>query len=320
MYNYEELKERVAILVGRSGDSDFKSKIGVWLNLGIEFLENTYDYWNELQDIYNFTTVADRESYPMPNQFIKPLRIYDLTNNKHLTIKAEEEYFDGNISNIADAETGVPEYARLFGISGSRVEISTSGKTLQAKSSSASDTNSPVVRIRGYTDTNHLIEEFEDITISSSTPTTYATATTPKTFYKLTHVSKSIDTVGYITLADSDGTILEYLNPVGRVARHKILKLGLIPADAYSMRTLFKKTAVKMINDNDYPFTECDDFLILDSWGWALSQEKETMERAVTIWSKAERALHAILTREMGKLGPDFQHKITSKWLVSHRR
>jgi len=319
MYNYRELQEKVAVLVQRSNDSDYKNKIGVWLNLSQSFLADSYDYYTSLQETYDFNTADGTEEYPMPNNFNIPLRIVDLDNNNVLNIITEEEYIDSFISNIdnTDAE-GVPNVARISGVSGTLTQISSSGDTVKVKSSSSSD-GGEVIRIRGYLDSNHLIEGFEDITISATNPTTYASGTT--TFYKILHVSKSEDTTGYITIANSSDVVLDYLGPVDRVARHKIVKLGdSVPDDTYSMRVLYKRIVPKMVNNNDYPFIECDNFLILDAWAWALSQDKETMPHAVQVWAKAKEALMEILSKENNSLGPDFEHKIISRWTKSHRR
>jgi hypothetical protein len=224
------------------------------------------------------------------------------------------EYHDSNLSTIIAATEGTSDKFRIFGISGTLVEVSTSGKTLKAKSSSTSDT-AIVVRIGGFIDSANLIEDYEEITV---TGTTYVVGT--KTFYKITSVSKSGDSVGYITLADADNTVLEYLSPTDRVARHKILKLGLIPDGVHSMRLFHKKSCVKMVDDYDYPFTECDNFLILRTWGIALGQEKESIDKSMKVMADAKDAWQSILIREMGKLGPEYQQKIYSIWANAHRQ
>ena len=128
-----------------------------------------------------------------------------------------------------------------------------------------------------------------------------------------------MNTTGYISIADSDDVVLETLAPKIRVSRHKVLKLGLTPNDAYSYRLLFKKTIVEMVDDNDYPFTECDRYLISDATGWALAQDTEN-SRAAHYWSEAEKALKVLLQNQNSKLGPDYVNKIVSNWLQSHRR
>ena len=314
MRTFGELKEDVAILVQRSGDTDYTAKIGQWINLSHRFIYNIYDYWNETEDIHNFTTVASTEDYFMPTRFNKPLKIFDITNDAKLTVVTEEEYFSANIANVADAtEAKVPAFARLYGESPVTVQISTSGDNTQAKSSSASDSGVKV-RVEGYLDSALTSLGFETITLTGAT----AKAGTV-TFYKIVHVSKDSDSAGTITLEDSSGTDLVVMAPIDRVSRHKVLKLGLIPNQANSMRILFKKDVQKLVNDEDYPFMDMDEFLTLDAWGYALSQEKEELQRATTVWGKARDALEVMLSSANNRLGPDFQKKFVSQWSQAHQ-
>lgn len=316
MKNFSELISDSAVLVGRSGDASYLEKIKVWMNISEEFLFRVYDYWLELQDIHNFSSVASQEDNIMPKRFDKPLRIYDLDNNKHITIDTEVNYFDANIKNIVDAKEGVPETARLYGISPVTTQVATTGDTVKLKSSSSSDSNNPVGRVEGFIDSALTTSDSETITISSSSPTTFVAGT--KTFYKLTNFSKSADTTGFLTLANSSDETLEILAAQERVARHKILKLGLIPNAVISYRILMKKRITKMVDDGDYPFVDADDFLMLNSSGYALAQDREP-GKAQIMWAKAKEALNAILLNQMEKLGPDYQMKINNIWSQSHR-
>ena len=317
MYNFGELKEKVGILVQRSGDADYLTKIGVWLQLSHKLLAEIYDYWFDLQDKYNFNTANGTEDYPLPNNFDKPFRLYDIDNNKKMAIKTEEEYFDDNIANIIDVNKGKPDTARIYGTVGCRVPISTSGDTVKVKSSYATEPTAVVVRIEGYIDSSLLILGYENITIPIVASTTYVAGTT--TFYKITHISKSINTTGYVTIANSSETALETLAPNERVSRHKVLKLGLIPNATIAMRLLFKKTAIEMVNDYDYPFMDCSRYLIMDAVGYAQKQEGKDQQAEYT-WGKAAEALKVLLANQNSKLGSDYQHKVISTWASAHRR
>jgi len=318
MNNFSELKSNVGALVGRSGDAAYLVKIGVWLNLAHDFLAQSYDFFTELQDVYNFTTVDGRENYILPNRFDKPLsKIFDLTNHKELSWETENIYIQENQVAVADSEEGVPSKARIYGTQGITGTLAAAGTIVKVKSSSASDTSGIIVRVEGYIDSNSVLLDYENITIAAAGPTTYVSGT--KTFYKITHVSKSSDTTGYVTLADSADVVIGYILSTERVLRHKVLKLGKIPDSAYSMRLPYKKRAFTMVNANDYPFTDCDNYLILDAWGWALSQEKETIDRSVTVWAKSKEAYMAILLNNQNKLGPEYQQKIDNIWAQSHR-
>ena len=317
MWNFSELKTKVAELAQRSNDDNYKTKIGTWLQMSHKFLADINDLWIDLQDVYNFSATGGKEDYPLPNRFDKPFRLYDLTNDKKLTVITEEEYFDGHITAIADAEEQTaPEYARIYGVAGSSVPIATTGDTVKAKSSNATESVAIIVTVSGYIDSSLLIEDSEDITIVAASANTFVAGT--KTFYKITKIAKSANTTGYIIIANSTGTTIETLAPHERIARHRVLKLGKIPSQTNSMRLLFKKIPYEMVNDYDYPFCECDRYLIMDAWGWALKQDDKEQQAAFA-WGKAKEALETLLLNNSKALGTSYQHKIISNWLQAHR-
>ncbi len=314
MYTFKELKNNIAVILQRSNDANYKTEIGTWINLSIQSLYNRYDYFHELKGVHNFTTVDGTALYYMPSDFEKPMRFYDITNDKSINILTEEEYFDGNIANIADANEASAEYAYFKEVVGVKVQVATTGDTLQAKSSSASDT-AEIVRVEGYLDSDLTIVGYENITV---TGTTAVAGTT--TFYKILNVSKDSDSTGYITLENSSGTDLAILSQTDRVLRYKAFRLGKIPDDSTtSMRVLYKKKAKKLVNDYDYPFIECDDYLIYNAASLGLQQNKDTLDRAVMMQKMAGEALMGILLNQNTKLGPGYQNKMVNSLAQAHR-
>lgn len=303
----------------RNADTTYNEKIKQWLNFSQDYAFRFYDYYEELESTYTFTTVNGTESYFLPPHFDKPLRIFDVTNNTKMQIVTEENYQEVNLSNILNSSTGRPAKARIFGTSAVDRAIAATGITLKAKSSSTLDSSGIVVRIEGFIDSALTVLDYENITIGSISPTAYATATSPKTFYKITRVVKSIDSIGYITVADSSGNVMAIIASTERQSRYPELRLGLIPADAYSFRILFKRRINKLVNDNDYPFLDADEFFVCNAVGYGMSEEKESIERANQMWQKAQAALQQVVRNQQSRLGPDFQHKMISKIAQSHR-
>ncbi len=122
-----ELATRVTYNVAGVADYDdvFLGQVGTWLQLSEALLREINDYWTELQDIHNFSSVVSpvTESYDMPEDFDKALRVYDLTNKKKITHTTEEVYSDSNIANIADSTTGTPDKYRIYGVSAGRKQM-----------------------------------------------------------------------------------------------------------------------------------------------------------------------------------------------------
>lgn len=317
MYNFGEIKSHAAFLVQRAGDADYLSSLGTFINHAHSQAAKDYDYFNALEDIFNFSSTASTEDYYLPNNFDLPFTLLDLTNKKEIPIIPEDEYVHANISNIANSTTGTPHQGRIFSAIGVRRQPGSSGSVVRVKSSSASDTVGAVVRVEGYIDSSKTILDFENIIVSRATPTTNVSGS--KTFYKITHVSKSIDTTGYITVTDSSDNTLAILTSIDRVLTHKILKLGLIPSATISYRLYYKKRVNKLVSDYDYPFTEMDDYLAYYAAGMATVQSKETTFSSEFFVKKAEECKQRIIQNESNKLGPNFQKKFTNIFAQAHR-
>lgn len=322
MYTFGDITTEVAVLVQRDQDVTFVTKCQLWVNMGATVAFNEYDYWEELQTpMTAFNSVQGQETYYMPSNFDKPTRIYDLTNNRKLTIQTREEYFDSNISNISNKTTGTPQYASIYGIDAVNY-IETSGFNVKVNSSSASDTGGIIVRIEGWLDVAKTILGYTNITISSSSPTSYIVDPNNVTFYGITRLTKSNDTIGFITLADQSSptpNVLGTIAPVDRESRYPVLYLGLIPSGVFKYSGFYKRRIKKMTDPNDYPFAEIGDFLHLYALGWAYMEEKETIPRAQIVWDKAKELIGEQIRNEQDKLGPDFQHKFVPQNSQSHR-
>lgn len=314
MYTYKELKERAAVLLQRSDDSTYLTKINTWINFGVKRLYDSYDYYDELKGVHNFTTVDGTIKYYLPSDFGVPFRLYDITNNKKINPEVEQDYFDANIANIADATESDAETYYFKEVVGVKVQVATTGDTLQAKSSSASDT-AVTVRVEGYVDSDLTILGFEDIVVTGTTAVAGV-----KTFYKITHVSKDKDSVGYITLEDSSGTDLGILTSIDRVLRYKVIELRLIPDDSVtSMRMLYKKKYRRLVNDNDYCFVEADDFLIWNAVAIGRTEEKERGDLIQDATARAELAFNGILEQQGNSLGTDYQRKMETTFNQAFR-
>lgn len=321
MYTFQELYTGVAVLVQRDQDQTFISKCQRWVNMGAVIAFNMYDFWQELQTpMTPFTSVQGQETYFMPSNFDKPTRFYDFTNNLKLTMQTREEYVDANVASISGAVQGTPQYAQVYGVSAVNY-VETSSFMVQAKSSSAQDTAGFTVRVEGWLDPAKTILGYTNIVISSSSPTSYVIDPNAVTFYGVTRITKSGDTIGFITLADQAGTpnVLGTIAPVDRESRYPVLYLGLIPQAAYSYGGLYKRRIKKMADPNDYPFAEISDFLHLYALGWAYMEEKETVPRAQLTWEKATTLIEQQIRNEQDKLGPDFQHKFVPLTSQTHR-
>ena len=311
--NFKELKTQSANLTQRSY-TEIASELGNWMNLLLETLYNSYDYIDELKGSKDFTVVDGTATYYMPSDFSKAFRMYDITNNKIITPKVEQDYFDGNIANIADAVEADPEIYYFTEVVGVNVQVATTGDTVQAKSSSASDT-AVNVRVEGYLDSSLTIIGSELITVTGTTAVSGSV-----TFYKITHFSIDSDSVGYITLENSTGTDLGIISSGERVSRYKAFQLRSIPDDSTTeIRTLYKKKFRRLINDQDYPFIDADSYLIFGAASLGMVRDKENIERSAFIDKERDKALGSILLNQSNKLGDGYIHTFESGILQAHK-
>ena len=311
--NFKELKTQSANLTQRSY-AEIASELGNWMNLLLETLWNSYDYIDELKSSKDFTVVDGTATYYMPSDFSKAFRMYDITNNKIITLKVEQDYFDGNIANIADAVEADPEIYYFTEVVGVNVQVATTGDTVQAKSSSASDT-AVNVRVEGYLDSSLTIIGSELITVTGTTAVSGSV-----TFYKITHFSIDSDSVGYITLENSTGTDLGIISSGERVSRYKAFQLRSIPDDSTTeIRTLYKKKFRRLINDQDYPFIDADSYLIFGAASLGMVRDKENIERSAFIDKERDKALGSILLNQSTKLGDGYQFTFESGILQAHK-
>lgn len=319
MYTLSELVNNSAILAQRQGDTAYMALFPIWLNMGQMYAANKYDYWSELQaGFWSFSSKANQEAYYMPSDFDKPYRIYDFTNNLKPTMITRENYSDANISTLSNAQVSVPQYAMMYGINA--IAYLPSGDfTVKVNSSSSQDTSNPVCFIEGWLDVAQTILGSTSITINSANPTVFVVDPNNTTFYGITRFTKSANTVGFISLENNNNVLLATIAPVDRDSRYPVLYLGLIPQATYKYEVLYKRKVKRMVNDNDYPFAEIDDFLTTYAASYAYSQEKETAERAAQMLALSEKLLDMAIVNEMSKLGPNYQQKFTNQTAQSHR-
>lgn len=321
MKSFGETCLDVGYMVQRDQDANYSSKIQNWVNLAQIKAVNAYDYWKALQSITPvFSSIAGQEVYYMPSDFDKPYRIYDLTNANKLVITTREEYYDANIYNISQSTQGQPLWAMFYGIS-AIAYVEKAGFTVKVKSSSVSDTAGYIVRVEGWLDAANTILGYTNITISSSSPTTYVTDPNSTTFYGITRITKSsYQTAGYFTIADSSGNVLATIPQDDTQSRYPNLYLGLIPNAVINYQCLYKRRVKRMVDTNDYLFTEgIEDYVIMEATAYAYNEEKDTQPRAQQMFDEAKMLLGAHITNEQSKLGEDYQNKMIPQTFQAHR-
>lgn len=319
MKSFGEMTLDVGYMVQRDQDSTYTPKIQNWLNVAQIKAVNTYDYWQALKKSTVFSSVQGQEKYYMPSDFDKPYRVYDMSNYNKLVITNREEYFDANITNISTSVQGLPYWAMFYGIDAIAFQ-ETASFTVQVKSSSILDTSGYTLRVEGWLDPAKTILGYTNITISVSSPTTYTPDINNTQFYGITRLTKSSVTNGFFSIADNNNNLLATIPQDDTQSRYPVLFLGLIPQTAYNYQCLYKKRVKRMVDTNDYPFTEgIEDYLIMEATGYAYNEEKDMQPRAAQMFEKADKLLMTQINNEMLKSGEDYQQKMIPQTYLSHR-
>ena len=166
-----------------------------------EYLNNRYFQvlrsinWKCIQPDYNFDTVAGTQDYVLPDDFSKPMKVADSTNGSELA----EWDWEHIVRRYPDsyATSGDPE---RYSILEDKVwEQPTSASVLACVSSSASDT-SVTLLVRGIAGG---VEVNETVSLNGVTP-----VNTTNSYTRVTAISKSVATVGYVTITSNSTAVL----------------------------------------------------------------------------------------------------------------
>lgn len=234
--------------------SDMLTKIGVYLNARLREVVDRVG--SRTRYDYSFSCTSGTQDYAMPDDFLKPISVYDATNKRNLTQITYKEYQQNYEADLTSTST--PDF---YVITEDCVKTQPSSVgTVTVVSSSASDT-SQTVYIRGIVSG---IEQTESVTLTGTT-----NAVSTKSFSRILGLAKSATTVGYITITRGSDT-LSIMAPEIVTSRYKSLKLVRTPGGAYSIQVKYIAQHSPLVNAYDYPLIDVCDILELgataDAW------------------------------------------------------
>lgn len=200
------------------------------------------------------TTVASTEFYQLPRDLDEVFIIRQTDTPKKLRFYPDEIFYKAVPNPTA---TGNPRIYRLWEEEGISTRLTTAD-TITIVSSSTSDTTQKV-SIVGY-NANGFIQS-EELSLNGTTTVngtlTYA-ANMP------IRISKSANTVGYITVKEASGaTNLVILGQEERSPRFKVVGLYPIPDAAITLYLEYYTRIRRLVNDTDVPDID-------DKWTWVI--------------------------------------------------
>lgn len=203
--------------------------------------------WTAYNEDYSFT--ASSKDNVLPDDFNKPLKVWDNTNKIELVETSIPEEVKDGLSLIDQSGTS-ERYAILDRPVQSHP---TSSSTLSIVSSSASDTTQ-AVHVKGISSGVVLTES---VTLTGTTP-----AVTTNEFTRIVSITKSATTTGKITITSNSGAVtVAVLGPSVIDYRVKIMRLYASPASSIVIFCPYILKPVPLVNNYDVPLIDAADVI-----------------------------------------------------------
>ena len=261
-------------------DTAYKTKLKDWAGEWYEKIYNRY-FWNDLFREIEISVSSGVNHVILPRQVNHILYVTDLSNDI-LVRKYGVQNFQKRFLDRMDQQGTVYHYAQ-YGYSPVATQLSTAD-AVEVLSSSASDTTQTVY-IRGY-DSNGLEQAISfalngTTAVSTNSPT-FAAFSIANPRSGLSMVSKDADTVGNITIREKTAdTVLGYLSPLERTARHRIIRVVDNTSSSESFFIGFKEPLRKLVNDGDVTQFECEDLLVRGIYIESLKEQRQFQRAAI---------------------------------------
>lgn len=251
----ELMNRTLSMMVSNVGNNvqDTSSSLGAliknWLNDSLVEVYRRTNHFSVSRFDYTFTTTAGTEDYVLPDDFDREIFVLDKTNKKQLTSITAQQWADIYSADSIDTEGTVVQYMILDDQVAAQP---TSASVITVVSSSASDTGSFLVHIKGIVNGR---EDYETIALNGTT-----NAVGSKSFTRVISVSKSGDTTGTITVTSNSAAVtVANLSRTMRTHRVRKIRLIKIPSSTITIEIPYIQRLLPMSSDYDYPLLECED-------------------------------------------------------------
>lgn len=220
------------------------AQVDRWANIAQDGIIRKIDPgW--LEDTCTFSTVADQRKYFIEDvEFYKVKGMVDETSRWQLT-QVAEKYIEE--TDPALIRKGRPYLYTMYGTQPFEADLP-AANTITVVSSSAADTAQTVL-IRGEDAAGTPIKEV--LTLNGAVAVNGTTS-----FTKLTHISKSDATTGYVTVYSVDGlvTTTHVIIPADQLERHyQPIALYPIPTDVRTIRVRYIRQTKMLTEEEDTP-------------------------------------------------------------------
>lgn len=237
--SFSQLKTNVGNRV-QDTSTTFSTLIGYWVNDKYRDVISRYD-WEEMYFTQNINASASVSAYALPANSDRIIICLDSTNSNNIDEVSQQQFYLENYDSWDN--TGTPDkYFLNYDVVKSQPG---SAEKVTVKSSSASDSSQSVL-IRGISNDNEI---YETINLNGTT-----VASAANSYTRITGISKSSSTSGYVTVYENDETtVLSQLPGEQLESSYKILNLHPIPTGTITYGLVIKREMLPLNNDYDYP-------------------------------------------------------------------
>lgn len=251
----KQLRDNIASTILETQISDL---IDTYINLtGLQI--HQYHKWSWLRRKTTFSTVANQEDYNLDSE-VADIAFMRQTTTPVKLLYLPDDIFYRLIPNPEDLATGNPRYYRRWEETGFSTNLA-AADTVYVVSSSASDTSSFTIRIRGRNSSGEVIEETLKLN-----GTTNVTSSTTWAASGLLQISKSAATTGTISCYRTTGaTLLSELEPNNLAPRFLRISLYPIPSSAITIYLEYFDRYRYLVHNTDVPQID-------HTWNWVLRE------------------------------------------------
>lgn len=236
----------------------------------------------------SFTTSSGVRTYALNNAIGKILHIWDPARTEFVPLIPRREW---EATQVDRSATDRRDAGVIYGDYWPVAVQPSSATTLRIVSSSASDTTTRQVFLRGLNASGEVIEE--TLTANGTTQVTSSSS-----FLHVTEVTKVGTWVGTMTLSTSGGTTLLTLAAAVYAKQYPTIEFVEMPSANITYTYAFQKNPRTLSLDNDIPDTPFpfSEFHVYDALLDMAAYNSEMGEKHIALWSARRDALLKQLT------------------------
>ena len=245
---FTQLKTNIGVEV-HDASTAFATIVGRFINRRyFQILRSTN--WENICPDATLTTVSGTQNYVLPDDFYKPIDVYDTTNSLPVSVLTLGDLYRSYGSTIATS--GSIDSCAIYE---DAVQAQPTTASKLAITGVAADT-SQTIQIRGIASN---VEVYETQTLTGTTPveSTY-------TYTRITGISFDAVRTGIVTVTSNSAAVTIATIPLGMLdTRFKLMKFHYVPVTVSTINIPYIIKPSPLAQDYDYPLLDVADLIEL---------------------------------------------------------